>query len=65
MRCLPVSANMGHWRPGRTGGMSGHVGYAAESGSRFRALAAAGPCRPHEVTACHMVPVGVTAVVSN
>ena len=35
----PMSA-MGHSRPGRASSKSGHVRYAAESGSKFRALAA-------------------------
>ena len=36
-------AALGHSRPGRWGSKSGHVRYAAESGSKFRALAALRP----------------------
>jgi hypothetical protein len=32
-------SHMGHSRPGRPSSKSGHVGYSAESGSRFSALA--------------------------
>jgi hypothetical protein len=33
-------SHKGHSRPGRAGDKSGHVRYAAESGSQFRTLAA-------------------------
>ena len=36
----PFSRSQGHSRPGRASSKSGHVRYAAESGSKFRALAA-------------------------
>jgi len=36
----PAMNALGHSRPGRASSKSGHVRYAAESGSKFRALAA-------------------------